>query len=152
MENLRQRAVTKLNAIFVKLFNNILRIEEKSLTKNEFTDLSLREMHVIEAIELSDRHTMSEIAKQLKITLSTLTTAVNHLVSKGYVMRQRSSGDRRVVYVSLTEKGKAAHTAHMQFHGKMVDRVMDMLSDEELSALMSALDKINNYFIQKYVL
>ena len=40
-----------LNNLLVKLFNDILRIEEKSLKKSEeLSDLSVTEIHTIEAI------------------------------------------------------------------------------------------------------
>ena len=43
------------------------------------------------------RKTSSEVAKELSITVGTLTVAINNLVKKGYVERLRSEDDRRVV-------------------------------------------------------
>ena len=40
----------KLNSFLVRVFHDILRIEEQSLSKGEFGDLSMREMHIIESI------------------------------------------------------------------------------------------------------
>ena len=39
-----------LNKLLVQLFNDILQIEEKSLKNTQFTDLSITEIHTIEAI------------------------------------------------------------------------------------------------------
>ena len=47
-----------------------------------------------------EENTMSVVAKKLGITAGSLTTAVNSLVNKKYVLRKRSEQDRRVVYVS----------------------------------------------------
>ena len=41
-----------LNKLLVQLFNDILQIEEKSLKNTQFTDLSITEIHTIEAIGL----------------------------------------------------------------------------------------------------
>ena len=42
-----------LNSILVKLFNDILNIEEKALITEEFKDISVTDMHIIEAIMVS---------------------------------------------------------------------------------------------------
>ena len=44
-----------LNKLLVQLFNDILQIEEKSLKNTQFTDLSITEIHTIEAINLRRR-------------------------------------------------------------------------------------------------
>ena len=43
-----------LNSILVKLFNDILNIEEKALITEEFKDISVTDMHIIEAIVLQN--------------------------------------------------------------------------------------------------
>ena len=53
MENLIMRKIEDvLNKLLVQLFNDILQIEEKSLKNTQFTDLSITEIHTIEAIGL----------------------------------------------------------------------------------------------------
>ena len=91
-----------LNKVLVQLFNDILHIEEKSMNNTEFKNLSITEIHTIEAIGMEGNRTMGEIAHDLRITLGTLTTAINKLIKKGYVERKRIEQDRRVVLVSLT--------------------------------------------------
>lgn len=67
-------------------------------------DLSVTEIHTIEAVGMYELKNMSEIASDLNITVGTLTMAVNNLVKKGYVERVKKEGDRRVVQVRLTKK------------------------------------------------
>lgn len=88
----------------VDIFNDILTIEETALKKGAFSDLSVKEMHTIEAIGMYQPRTMTEVAQDLKITVGTLTTAINRLVKKGYVERNRIEDDRRIVQVQLTKK------------------------------------------------
>ena len=51
-----------LNRLLVQLYGDILKIEEKSLQEGEFSDLSVTEIHIIEAIGIKGCRTMSEIA------------------------------------------------------------------------------------------
>ena len=87
-------------------------------------------MHVIEAIGLGEGRNMSSIAKKLNITVGTLTTAVNSLVNKKYAVRRRSEEDRRVVFVSLTEKGERAYRHHEDYHRQMTRAILEKLEAE----------------------
>ncbi|WP_283675667.1 MarR family winged helix-turn-helix transcriptional regulator [Clostridium perfringens] len=137
-----------LNNILVKLFNNILRIEEFALKSAPFNDLSITEMHTIEAIGIEKARTMSEVALDLKITVGTLTTAINKLIKKGYVNR-RIEEDRRVVMIELTEKGTLAYKVHEKFHEEMIDHVLEELGVGEEEVLISSLDKLDKFFQKK---
>ncbi|HHV64565.1 MAG TPA: MarR family transcriptional regulator [Peptococcaceae bacterium] len=139
-----------LNELLVKLFNDILQIEEQSLKNDKFNDLSITEIHVIEAIGLNAERNMSSVARDLDITIGTLTIAINNLVRKGYVNRTRSEEDRRIVLISLTDKGKEAYNHHLQFHEEMIKTTISKLTPEEMEVLVSALENITGYFKEKY--
>ena len=68
-----------LNRLLVQLFNDILHIEEKSMKNTDFDNLSITEIHTIEAIGMEGNRTMGEIAHDLRITVGTLTTSINRL-------------------------------------------------------------------------
>ena len=85
-----------INDVLVNLFNEILRLEEEAIITDKYKDISNNDMHIIEAVGLGGGN-MSSIAAKLKITVGSLTTSMNSLVKKGYVKRERSEKDRRVV-------------------------------------------------------
>ena len=89
---------------------------------------------------------MSTIAHLLSVTVGTLTIAMNSLVKKGYVIRQRGTLDRREVYISLSEKGRRAYEHHARFHKAMIDSVSEELNQEELEMLVKTLSKLNRWF------
>ncbi len=137
-----------LNSVLVTLFNDVLGIEEKALITEEFKDISVTDMHIIEAVGIQEPKKMSEIAKLLGITMGTLTTGINGLVKKGYVVRNRSEKDRRIVYASLTPKGLSAYAHHMQFHKNMIDSIMQDLTDEEAVVLTKTFTRLEDFFSQ----
>lgn len=144
------KSTLMINELLVQLFNDVLQIEEQSLKSGVLSELSITEVHTIEAIGMYTERTMSEVAQKLKITVSTLTTAVNKLIKKGYVERKRIEEDRRVVLVELTKKGKLAYRIHEKFHREMVNTAIDGLNLEEEELLISSLNKINEFFKEKY--
>lgn len=137
-----------LNNLLVKLFNDILNIEERALITDEFKDISVTDMHIIENIGIGEPRTMSEIAKALGVTMGTLSIGINGLVKKGYVERNRSEKDRRIVYASLTKKGLAAFRHHMNFHKDMIDSVMSNLTEEEAALLTKTFIQLEDFFGQ----
>ncbi len=138
-----------LNELLVGLFRNINTIEEHAVRTEEFKDLTTNDAHVIEAIGKVGAKNMSSVAKKLSVTTGTLTISVNSLVKKGYVNRERSEEDRRVVLVSLTEKGKKAYEHHEVFHQKMILAICERLDDTEKQVLANSLDSLNEFF-KKY--
>ena len=141
-----------INKLLVQLFNDILQIEETSLKNGVISDLSITEIHTIEAIGMYTEKTMSEVAQSLKITVGTLTTAINKLIKKGYVERKRIEEDRRVVLIKLTKQGKLAFRIHAKFHEDLVNNSIEGLDDKEEEILISSLKKINLFFQEKYEL
>lgn len=139
-------SVETVNDILVNLFNEIMDIEERALITSEYKDVSVNDMHVMEAVGTGSPRNMSAVAKSLSVTVGTLTIAMNNLVKKGYVNRVRSEKDRRVVLVSLSEKGEKAYHHHRMFHEKMVLSVLEGLDREETEALTKALVKLQNFF------
>ena len=110
-------SVETVNDILVNLFNEIMDIEERALITSEYKDISVKDMHVIEAVG-----------------------------KKGYVNRVRSEEDRRVVLVSLSEKGEQAYHHHRIFHERMVMSVLKDLNKEETESLTAALMKLQEFF------
>ena len=135
-----------INDILVNLFNEILKLEEEAIIKDEFKDITNNDMHIIEAVGLSGENTMSVVAKKLGITAGSLTTSVNSLVNKKYVTRKRSEEDRRVVFLQLTAKGKRAYEHHREYHRQMTEAVINKLDENEVPVLIKTLTGLSEFF------
>ena len=132
--------------ILVNLFQEIMDIEEKALITAEFKNISVNDMHIIEAIGTGEPKNMSTVAKLMSVTVGTLTIAINNLVKKGYVSRVRSEEDRRVVLISLTEKGKRAYQHHREFHDGMVKARVEGLDEGQQKILVKSLLNLRTFF------
>lgn len=144
-----------LNRLLVQFFKYIMELEERKLITDEFKDITYNDMHIIEAIGidaigLETPRKMSEIAKTMSVTTGTLTKAIDSLEKKGYVRRQRSKEDKRVVYILLTERGVLAYRHHEKFHQDMIAFILEHVSEEESRVLQRALERLMGYFRQKY--
>ena len=135
-----------LNEVLVNLFRDVMDIEQKAIITEEFQDITNNDMHIIEGIGMNEPKNMSTIAREISVTVGTLTIAMNSLVKKGYVLRERGKEDRRVVYISLTERGRAAYVHHARFHKAMIDSISDEMTSEEMELLIKTLTKLDKWF------
>ncbi len=94
--------------------------------------------------------TMQDLSDRMKLNTSTMTRVVDKLVRDGYIERNRSSEDRRVVLVSLTESGltsaQGVSNRIKDYYGEITrhlhqGQVEDVLTC--VSQLMDAFEKAN---------
>lgn len=137
--------IDEVNSYLVRIFNEIMQIEEESLKSSEFKDITIKEMHTIEAIGLVDNPTSSQVANKLGITVGTLSVSIQNLVKKDYVERVQSAEDRRIVRLKLTKKGKLLYRLHHKFHTDMVEKTLTDLEIDEAQALIKALRNLNQF-------
>lgn len=134
-----------MSELLASVFNHVMDMEAKAVITEEFSDITNNDMHIIEAIGVSEPRNMSAIAHRLSVTVSTLTTNMNGLEKKGYIVRERSREDKRVVYVLLTEKGKKAFFHHRDFHKKMIKAIVKDLNEEEMEILYRCLLNLTSF-------
>src|SRR5437764_2993834 len=86
---------------------------------------------------------ISELAAQAYSSRSGMTRRIDRLVDEGLVTRANSDADRRGVVVGLTDAGLARLAEAAAVHLRRVRELfVDRLSDGELAALASALEKV----------
>lgn len=72
----------------------------------EDSGIGAAQMHAVMWLFRDAPLTMGAIAQRLGVTDKTITGIVDRLERDGYVLRERNTGDRRVVQVVLAEKGR----------------------------------------------
>ena len=137
----------QLNEVIVDTYRSILRVEENILKRSDQTDLSISEIHMLEAVGKGKdrRRTISELAEVLNITLPSVTVAINKLMKKGYVEQVRGEEDGRIVYVSLTRQGRRIDSAHRYFHESMVRSIIRDMTESEMQALYKGVMKLDTF-------
>ncbi|MBQ7776570.1 MAG: MarR family transcriptional regulator [Lachnospiraceae bacterium] len=135
-----------VNDVLANLFQEILVLEERGIITGEFTNITVNDMHIIDKIGPGEGKNMSAIAKEHGVTVGSLTTSMNSLVKKEYVIRERSEQDRRVVTIRLSEKGLRAYEQHKEFHMKMTAAALATLKEEEIPKVTKVLVGLEKFF------
>ena len=140
----------KINHLLTDTYKNIVKVEERML-KSTQAPLSISELHLLEAVGNARGHsqTVSALAQALDITTSSVTIAVGKLVRRGYLCKDKSPVDGRSVRITLTREGEKIHRLHRYFHMKLVRSLVENFDDEERQALLSGLEKLDQFFLEK---
>lgn len=86
---------------------------------------------------------MSRLASESSISPSRLSHAVARLEQKGWVLRRRSTGDRRGMVAELTPAGGEFVSAALPAHARAVRAVLlDRLSAQQHAGLRAALEAL----------
>ncbi len=86
--------------------------------------------------------TMKTLADRIHRTKATLTVLVDKLEKQGFLARQKSTEDNRVVYIALTPKGKALKPVFEQISAKLNNKAFEGIENKTLVELNVLLKKI----------
>lgn len=137
----------EFNELIVETFHLILKEEMKFIQSLSNSELSSREIHLLQTVGQNDGNTtITDISESLKITLASVTIMVNKLESQNYLTKQKAAFDGRSVLLSLTETGKKIDKCHYDFHNILVDKISSKMTDFEKEILLSGVKKLNNLF------
>ena len=105
-------------------------------------ELSSGEFFACNVLGRKRKCTMSQLARECGLPLSSMTGMVDRLVAKGCMQRTRNDGeDRRKVFVELDRKGEEIYQEILESEMEMIIAVMESLKPQEQNALLNALGK-----------
>ena len=134
-----------LNRFLVEIFNEILRTEERCITQSGHTDLSIRELHVIEAVcqcAEKGKNTASDIAALLDVVPGTLTVSTAALERKGYLTRREDPADRRSQLLYPTAKAEELKASKAEIEAEFYAYLLSELTAEEANTFVALLDRL----------
>ena len=133
-----------LNELLVTLFRDVMDIEQKVIITPEFKDITNNDMHVIEAIGIGEPKNMSSIARELSVTVGTLTIAMNSLVKKGYVERIQSTTDKREYRLRPTQKYIDYYNISYSYLHLVMERAKQRFGPDDLAKLEEMLQVVSD--------
>lgn len=128
-------------------------LSKKILRENDLykmDDLYPSHVQILLLLAKNKQLTMSEISKEIHVINSNLTPLVDKLIKLGYLKRQPSKKDRRVVHISLTAGGKKQVEKHKQYAVAFLSAQFDRLDEDQLKALETHLEGINS-ILSEYI-
>ncbi len=125
-----------------EVYDAVMMEEMEHSPEGLIKEMTFHELHTIENIGDNPGATMTDLARLAGVTTSSMTTMIDKLVTRGLVKRRRKNSDRRVVVVSLTERGKKAYREHGQVHAKVGEEILALMDADERRVVLSLYEKI----------
>ncbi len=132
------------------MFNKKQDLEEKALKKSKFSDLTVKELHTIVQVGLNESRKQTDIAKELGVTMGTLSVSIKRLVDKGYIQRDRDPDDRRRIYLSLTKRGRVMYRLNLLFYRNLVKTMAKDRTEKELETLIDTMREVHQFILDTY--
>lgn len=140
MKNITSQSIRNL---FFEFQSKLLFYERKFLKKFNINDITPNEAKILHLIGTLENKSMSDIADKLKVTYGTLSTTINSLVKKGYLIRTRNKPDRRIIILHLTKRCIDIIKKHEIFHYELINQLITSLSTEKVIILNEILTNLN---------
>lgn len=120
------------------------------LIHNELVEqLTYDQYYALLYIYNQKKATSSALAQWLNVNKSAITALIRRLEEKQLVLRERIDEDRRVVYLSLSQKGTQLYEECQQRIHRLVQNLVSAFDEEELDHFMQTYKKINQMLDEK---
>ncbi|MES5954067.1 MarR family winged helix-turn-helix transcriptional regulator [Bacillus fungorum] len=133
-EQLMEELSTNVFAMFRTLRNDIGKIFGGYIPWNEFI--------VLRILNRTNKEMVSRVANELNVSNSHITAVTEKLINKGFVTRSRSTSDRRVVYLEITEQGKDLVAKMEGAKKQYLQERFSALSEDEMNIMISISKKL----------
>lgn len=125
------KVYTKFKLHFYRKFFE--RVQERE------TSLTTVETFCMEIIYSINNPTVNEFAKVANISSPNAAYKINNLIKKGYLKKVQSKTDKREFHLEVTEKYLNYYNITYSYIGKVMERVQERLTQEELKVLEKTL-------------
>lgn len=139
--NHKVKSILKQVMIFNDFYEEVI---HSSIVKNQDNAVSKLEFKLLHTVYRHERLMISEVSEILNISLPNCSRYVKTAIEDGYLQKQIDLEDKRVYYISLTEKGRnIVESTLSSFSEEMANHLID-LDFKTLEKLDQTFSNLNN--------
>jgi DNA-binding MarR family transcriptional regulator len=105
-------------------------------------DLTAQQIGVIMLLASGRAHTPFELSREMTYDSGSMTRMLDRLEKKGFVVRERSESDRRIVELKLTQQGLDAAARLPQIGATVLNQQLSGFTRQELDTLTGLLARL----------
>jgi len=139
MDKPTEIAAARIWVVLAKAYKAMAAFVERQVAAQ---GLGLSDFMVLEVLLHRGPLTISAIGEKVLLANASMTSAIDRLEQKGYVVRKTSDEDRRIRMVELTTNGSDFIQAIFERHETAIEELMSDMGQEERGAIYAGLKKI----------
>lgn len=127
--------INKVNFLSGRIFNKLMK-EHKNL------DINHAQGKILFVISRYKELSINDLCKELSLSKSTLTSMLDRLEDKGYILKRSSEKDKRITLISNTKKADESIHIFNDVITKMNAKFYDGFEEEDIKRFENYLEKI----------
>lgn len=128
---------------FARLLGMIVKDYQTHMEEELAPALTTSQLAVLEVLEREGNLKPSELIPFLSTTPAAVTMLLDRMERGELIRRDRDEGDRRIVWVSITDKGKREAERGVQVRNEYLSQVLDRISTHNQQLLVYLMGKIS---------
>jgi len=108
----------------------------------KYYGLSSPQLSILKELSEVNEIPTGQLAKKISLSQATVTDILDRLEEKGLIIRQRSSFDKRRVYIQISEKGKVIISKNPSLLKEDFIRQFNEMEDWEQTLILSSMQRI----------
>ena len=117
-----------------------------STKDNQLCNLSATDISILEIIYHMKRTNYSQLSDYMKMSMPNLTYRIKNLINKGYISSEIDQDDKRIHYLSVTNKFIDLYCMSEAVIEKYVNEMANLLTDDEYKNALVIIEKIMYYY------
>lgn len=106
------------------------------------------EVHCIEYIGRNVDSNVTKLAEAFYMTRSAISKITKKLIEKGFIESYQKPDNKKEIYFTLTEQGKAINKVHDKLHKEFQDRdraIFEQVTEEQFDSMLRFLEKYSRH-------
>ena len=127
---------------FYNVFTDLQCFILANMQKGEINGVTAAHYNIMEYVYRHDKCTGKQISKAFGISPPAISRQLKFLVGNGFIKQEQSLADRRIFYLSITDKGRFIVDNSENFREAVAQKAAKTLTKTELKNLTSLLTKV----------
>jgi DNA-binding MarR family transcriptional regulator len=134
---------------YIALSFSVNKIGEALVKEQLDCDLTSEQHYMLRYIYQNKSCTSSELADVFSVKKSAITAIITRLWTKGFIKRTRDENDRRVVYLTLTDKGNELYLETEARIHNLVESIITKFDQQEIEMFIKSYEKLHDVLLEK---
>ena len=105
--------------------------------------LKIEEVYVLEFLQTKEVVRVTDISKELKLPMFTISRLVNRLVLNGHITKEQDIADRRNYFLHLTDEGKEILSSIKEYSLERITSNTKYLKEQQVKELFNLADQLH---------
>lgn len=126
---------------FLKMYFDACREVYSEINFDQLTRIQFK---YLKAIRNMEEPTLTKLSEHLNISKPSMNEVVNKFEKSGLIKKEKSTKDKRISYLRLTEVGETLATTNLLESKRAVDKIFNRLEEKDVLYLKSLFDKFGD--------